>query len=358
MWLLTRRDLQWRRRRFVIAVLATSLAFAMSLVMSWLDTRLRNEPRRILAVLGADAWLVDGDASGPFTSSKVFPAALAEQARRLGGVDRAEPVVLLYSTVRAGTTADVIDPGDATDVNVVGLDATSSARPRILEGAGLAGPGQAVADRSLGLAVGDQVGVGGRTLRVVGVTTGVSYYFGRPTLLVPIADAQAIAFGGQPLATAVMVRGNPAAAPPGLRVMAPAEVRADLARALKSSSQTIGILNALLLMMAVGIIASIVYLSAIERVRDFAVLKATGASNGALVGGLAVESLVLSVLAAGLGAVVGRVGLLPLVPFGADVTAASLVTLAVLAVVTGLVASLAGLRHALKVDPALAFRAG
>ena len=348
MWLLTWRDLQWRRRRFIIAVAATSLAFAMSLVMTWLNARLENEPRRILDVLGADAWMVHADSSGPFTTTNVIPAGLAGQVRRTGGVEQAEPVALLYSTVQLGTTRDV---------NVIGLDPASITRPGLVDGGRLTGPGQAVVDQALGLDVGDRVEVGGRPLRVVGVASGISYFFGRPTLMIPLADAQAFAFGGQPLASAVMVRGRPGAAPTGLRLMTPDEVRTDLARVLAGSTQTIGILNGLLLLMAVGIIASIVYLSALERVRDFAVLKATGAADRVLVANLAVESLVLSVLAAAAGAVVARVGLLPLIPFGADVTASSLVTLAALAVVTGLVASLAGLRQALKVDPALAFRA-
>ena len=69
MWRIALRDLQWRRRRFVIAVLATSLVFGMTLLMAGADASLHNEGRRIVAALGADAWLVAGGASGPFTTS-------------------------------------------------------------------------------------------------------------------------------------------------------------------------------------------------------------------------------------------------------------------------------------------------
>ena len=37
MWLVSLRDLQWRRRRFLIAVVATALVFAMSLLMAGAD---------------------------------------------------------------------------------------------------------------------------------------------------------------------------------------------------------------------------------------------------------------------------------------------------------------------------------
>jgi hypothetical protein len=64
MWRVALRDLQWRRR-FVIAVLATSLVFGMTLLIAGADASLHNEGRRIVAALGADAWLVAGGASGP-----------------------------------------------------------------------------------------------------------------------------------------------------------------------------------------------------------------------------------------------------------------------------------------------------
>ena len=39
----TLRDLQWRRRRFVIAIVGTSLVFAMTLVLTGLSNGFREE---------------------------------------------------------------------------------------------------------------------------------------------------------------------------------------------------------------------------------------------------------------------------------------------------------------------------
>jgi putative ABC transport system permease protein len=69
MWRVALRDLQWRRRRFVIAVLATSLVFGMTLLMTGFSGSLHNEGPRIVAAVGADAWLVADGAPGPFTTS-------------------------------------------------------------------------------------------------------------------------------------------------------------------------------------------------------------------------------------------------------------------------------------------------
>ncbi len=354
MWLLTLRDLQWRRRRFLIAVLATAIAFAMSLLMSWVNARLHNEPGNILDVLGADAWVVEIGTTGPFTASKVLPAQIAEEVKTLPDVTDAEPVVLLHSTAKPTAGRK----GSVRDVNVIGLRVGSIRVPSVSEGRQAVAPGEAVADTAMGLEVGQRVGVAGRPLQVVGLAEGISYYFAAPTFVVPIEDVQAMSFAGQPFATAVATEGIPRSSPPGLQVMSPSEVEEDLARILASSTQTIGILNVLLLVMAIGIISSIVYLSALERTRDFAVLKATGASSGALLAGLVVQAVALSTVAAVLAAVLARVVLAPLIPFGVDVTVSSFVTLAVLALVVGVLASLAGLRQAVRVDPALAFGGG
>jgi putative ABC transport system permease protein len=96
------RDLQWRRRRFTIAVAATALVFAMTLVFAGVNTSFHNETRRIVGSFHADRWLVAEGASGPFTTASVIPAAAAERVARVPGVMRADPLVIFHSAVRVG----------------------------------------------------------------------------------------------------------------------------------------------------------------------------------------------------------------------------------------------------------------
>jgi putative ABC transport system permease protein len=114
------------------------------------------------------------------------------------------------------------------------------------------------------------------------------------------------------------------------------------------------VINVLLWFVAGGIVASMVYLSTLERVRDLAVFKAIGTSTRSLFAGLAIQALALSVAAALGGAVVAAL-LAPVFPLPVDIPARSYVELVVIAIVLGLIASLIGLRRATKVDPALAF---
>lgn len=350
MWRIAVRDLQWRRRRFVIAIAATALVFGLTLLMAGASDALHAEVDHISDVVGADSWLVAAGTPGPFTTATAIPVARANDALRLPGVRAADPVVLLHTATRR--------PAGLKDVNVVGHTLGGLGSPPVSSGRAVRADGEVVADTRLRVAIGDRVTLSHESFRVVGLARGVTYYFGTPTLFVSLSDAQKVAFFGQPLAMGIAMRGIPTAGvPEGLRVVTDHAARVDLARTLKNGSQTIDLINALLWVVAAGIIASIVYLSALERVRDFAVLKATGASSASLYAGLALQAFVLSVAAALVGVIVAR-AIKPGFPFPIELKATGLLQLAVVAIVISLLSSLAGLRRAVKVDPALAFGGG
>jgi len=345
MWLVSLRDLQWRRRRFLIAVVATALVFAMSLLMAGADAGLSSETRRIIDVVGADRWLVARGTSGPFTTITPIPADAAAALAHFPGVRRADPLVIFHSTLRRTS--------GLKDVNVIGYQAGGLGAPPIASGRSPSA-GEVVVDSRLGLKLGQTVDIGGHVARVAGTADGVTYYFGGATVFMPIADAQSLAFRGLPLAMTVVTKGVPQAVPGFFQAMTPAQVRTDLDRPSKNGKSTIQFLNILLWLVAAGIIASIVYLSILERQRDFAVFKATGASSRALYGGLALQAVLLSVTAALIAAGLAHL-LAPGFPFQLELTAAAVLRLLVVALVVGLVASLVGLRRAVAVDPALAF---
>ena len=71
------RDLQWRRRRFVIVVLVASLAFGLALVMTGVTNQLSNEGTNTVALFGADQWVVAEGVNGPFTSSQLIDEGLS-----------------------------------------------------------------------------------------------------------------------------------------------------------------------------------------------------------------------------------------------------------------------------------------
>ncbi|HSO95750.1 MAG TPA: ABC transporter permease [Acidimicrobiia bacterium] len=346
MWLISLRDLEWRRRRFVIAVVATGLVFGITLLLSGMSSGFSNEVDRTVASFGADGWVVPKTASGPFTTSAAFPSSVANDVAQISGVHEASPMVLTRVTVpgSGGTPTDLVVFG--TVIHGVGPRATTGRDPRR--------SGEIVTDTKLGRDVGQTVTIGGKRFTVVGTSDGRTVFAGEPTAVIPIQDARAISFADQPLATAVVTHGAPQGAPAGYRVLTTTQAAADLRRPLKSATGTISFLNVLLWIIAAGIIGSIVYLTVIERTRDFAVLKATGIASGALFLSLAIEAVVIA-LAAAIVATVIAVGLHSALPMRVEISTTSYGALAIIAVVVGILASLVGLRRAIGVDPALAF---
>src|ERR1700720_639999 len=66
------RDMQWRKRRFVIATLSTAIIFAMTLVLTGLANGFRVEAEKTVDSLGVDLFLVKAGASGPFVGATPF----------------------------------------------------------------------------------------------------------------------------------------------------------------------------------------------------------------------------------------------------------------------------------------------
>ena len=346
MWLVGFRDLQWRRRRFFIAVLSTALLFSVTLLLSGIDASFKNEVKRTMNELDVDAWIVPTGTTGPFTTSNLMPASEAAVIAKIAGVTRADPILLFHQTVRTPAVKDL---------NVIGYSPGGVGAPRPTKGRLPDATGEIVVDSSFGKGIGQTITLGGRGFTVVGTVKGITYLGGTAAAFISVADAQLLLLRGTPLATAIVTRGTPTGAlPTGYTVLSSAAVHSDLVRPLANAANTIGFLNVLLWIIAAGIIAAILYMSALERMKEFAVIKAMGAANRFVVMGLGSQAVVLAIGAALVAFVLARL-LAPTFPMSVEIPFAAYIELLVVSVTVGLVGSLAALRRVLAVDPAAAF---
>jgi putative ABC transport system permease protein len=328
----------------VIAGLGAALVFALALVLAGLSSSFQAEARRVVDAIGADTWIVHGGVDSVFTTVSGVPTSLAAVVAKEPGVRRADPIVVLHHTVRFR---------GVRDVNVVGYVDGGLGAPVLRSGRLPTNASEIVMDESLGAHTGTRLPMGGSEFVVVGVTRGMTITAGQPMAFLRLADAQHLFVGGASLATAIVTRGIPAQVPAGFDVRSKATTKQDLLRPVAGALQSIRLVLVLLWCVAGLVVGSVVYLSALERGRDFAVYKATGWSTRTLATGLALQAMLLSLLAALVGLILAE-GLFPLFPFTFELSTSARVMLPVIGVGVGLLASAAGLRKTMGVDPALA----
>jgi putative ABC transport system permease protein len=344
---ITLSDLVYRRRQFLIATAGAGLVFAMTLLLAGLAAGFGVEINQTVSGFQADAWVVKANSAARISSLPPLPQRTARQVAALPGVRTATPVAIVPQTATVN--------GKAHSVTLIGAPPGSSpSQPPITSGRQIAGHGEAVVDDRLGAGVDDQLQISGRAMRVVGVTTNRSLLGGFPNVYVSLADAQAAAYGGQPIINAVVVTGTPTAVPASLAVHSN---RAVEQASLDQMAQAVSSINNskwLMWIIAAVIVASLVYVTALERTRDFAVLKALGASSGTLFVGLAIQAVLVALIAAAFAAIIAQFGS-GIFAQPVDVPVSAYIELPISAVIVGLLASLIALRRAVSVDPAMAF---
>lgn len=341
MILLTLRDLQHRAVRFAAVIAGTAVVLALLFLMTGLIEQFHLEPEDTVDALGAESWLLRDGVSGAFTAASTMPADTADA---LG--DGASPVVVARHSI-AGAS-------EQTDVVIIGYQQGELGEPPLDDGALPANDREVLIDDSAGVSPGDEIALGGEQYLVSGTTDRTTMFAGMPLVFMDIGTAQELVYRGQPLATAVLLPEAPEQAPEGFTLIAPDDIATDGLRPLDGAISSINIIRVLLWFVAAMIIGTMIYLSALERRRDVAVLKAVGSSTGQMAASIALQGA-LTALAAALIAAVLQVALVPVFPLEVTVPARAFWQIPVIAVLVSLLAGAVGLRKAVSTDPALAF---
>ena len=344
MLLLTFRDLVYRRTRFIVVIVLGAVVFALLFVMTGLVEQFNLEPADTVDAIGADTWVLPEGVTGPFTALSAVPAAAAD----LVVAENAAPVVTSRSSV-------IDEPGaEAVEVILLGHEPDGLGSPPTIDGRAATSSGEVVVDETLGLAVGDEITMVGQPFTVVGESERTTLLAGIPLAFVVLSDAQELTFGADDIISGVLVEGEPTSIPPGAKTMSADEVAQSVLDPLEGAIASIDLVRALLWIVAAIIVGAVVYLSALERQRDFAVLKAVGAPNRALLGSLALQAVLVALLAVGVAAII-QIFLADQFPLAVTVPIRAFWQLPLLAVVMALVAGAVGMRKVLRADPSQAF---
>lgn len=396
------RDIRYHRGRFVQTCIGLGLLLAVVMSMGGIYRGLFSDATAILDASRADIWVVQQDTSGPFAATSRIPEAVKHRIRAVPGVAQASP--LSFQNIQVERF------GKPFRFFLVGYELDGLGGPPVI----IAGRPirqkhyEIVVDKGMKVGLGERLTLAGDDYTVVGITAKMVSASGDPVAYVTLADAQKIQFkddnnairnsrariiaqvgesgvmsqhqAGQTAALVSGIVGNThivntvvAKLAPGASLAAVQERigRWNHYRPLSNGEQTdiltkgmiqkakmqLGLFRAILLVISAVIISLIIYTMTLDKIRTIATLKLVGAKNRVIVGLILQQSLLMGVAAYMIGYVIISLTY-DKFPRRVVLTASDLAGLFVIVVVISVLASMIGIRKALRVEAAEALSGG
>lgn len=370
------RDIKHNLLRFVMTNFGLSLLLGIVIMMTGVYGGLIDDALRQARAADADLWVVQADTKGPFAESSRIPGDTRELVSRVYGVQRAGSVT--YQSVQAELN------GAPHRLFLIGFEPGRPGGPRKLSAGReiLRSHYEMIVDRRAGLAIGQEVPLGtrGHKFTVVGLMQNEVTSAGDPVAYITLRDAQQLQFELSPPAVrrelarggggsdsndqinAVIAKVSPYVPAnevatalsrwKHLTALTQAQQETMLSQVVieRARKQQLLIMVLLVIVSAV-IIALIIYTMTMDKVRSIATLKFVGAPDRTIVGLIVQQSLSLGIAGyfAGLLLVFTFRSYFPRrLVFDPE----SILAVFAITIVICLLASILGIRLALKVDPA------
>jgi putative ABC transport system permease protein len=369
------KDIRHGLFRFILTCFGLGLLMTVVLAMIGIYNGLVADALAVVKAPGADVWVVEAGTQGPFAEASAIPADTRDAVARMPGVTEAGAIT--YQTVEANHASETLR------LYLIGFEPGRPGGPLVVaEGRGIgASHFELLADRKTGLAVGETIRLGRDRFTVVGLVEDAMNSGGDPAVFVTLADAMALQTALDPAAARVQTARGSTSTKPGTvaAVIARVEPGADvalltatvrqwkhlaaltqaeqetllLASVVDRARRQIGLFLGILLTVSAVVIALIIYMMTMEKLKQIATLKLIGAPDRTIVGLIVQQALILGVSGLGIG-----LALILLVKdyFPRRVVLEPFNALVLTGIIVGvcLLASALGVRAAMKVDPATA----
>jgi len=362
---LARRNLFQDRRRAALAVSGVAVSLLLVLVLQGIFAGAIHQVTAYLRSLPADAIVSQRGVRTMHMSASALPESTPDDAAQVPGVAWAAPIRYANGMLRSTTGRQL--------TYVIGYDhRTGRGGPWDMERGRLPRSGEVVVDETaadkLGVGIGDSVQVLGRRFRISGLSRGGT------SITNTIAFVRSVDFAARrgSAVSYVLVRAEPgvdqellarrlAAALPGTTVQTRDEFIDQESSVVRDMSADImQIMSTIAFLIALAVVALTLFTATLAKLREYAVLKALGASTWRLGRAVLAQAALSSALALALAlalafAVAALVAAAtPNVRLAIEPVDVSRV--AVAAAIVGGLGALVPLRRIARVDPATAFK--
>ncbi|MBI5121815.1 MAG: ABC transporter permease [Rhodospirillales bacterium] len=368
------RDIRHHMGRFVLTCLGLALLLGVVVSMVGIYRGLVSDALSLVRAPAPDLWVVEGKTRGPFAEASRIPFDMRDAIARIDGI--AEAGAVTYQSLQLEIDGRILR------AFVVGYEPGRPGGPaNLAEGRPIERSHfEIVADRRTGIPLAAKFKIGADWFTVVGRTAGQVDSAGNPTIYMTLKDAQKIQFQQEGAAARnLAVRGEsgtPNQVNAVLAKLKPGVDRLALVQAIErwkhlsamtqndqealllqsvveKARKQIGLFTAILLVVSTVIIALIIHTMTLDKVREIATLKLIGAPDRSIVGLILQQALAMGTISFSLGA-----GLLFLLaghfPRRVEILPGDIIALASAVALACVLASMLGVRHALKIDPAQA----
>ena len=393
------KDIRHNLGRFALTTVGIGMLLMIVMGMGGIYRGIIEDATLLVDRVGADLWVVQRDTRGPFAEISRVPTNLVHRVAAVPGVATAREFV--YHTIQRERD------GKPLRIAVLGLSWPTDKGEWVplVAGRPLArNHFEMIADKTLGMRLGEKIRLGKETYTVVGISSSMISSSGDGLGLFTVADAQAIQFDipgeavrlerearkargqrselgarqpalveqafqptaeisaiARPQVSAVMVRVAPGARVEDVAstISAWGDVSVHtrqgqnallLKGPVEKARRQIGLFRVLLTVIATVIMALILYTLTLDKLHSIALLKLIGAPNRVILAMILQQALALGVLGYGIAYLLGQ-KIFPNFPRRVILTEGDLIQLALIVLGISVLSSLLGIWRAMQVQP-------
>lgn len=369
------RDISHSLGKFVTTALGVGLLIGVVLVMIGIYRGMVHDAMIVPNNIAPDLWVVQKDTLGPFAESSRLHEDLKYSLKGFVGVKEVHPLTFQGVQIHKN--------GKPIRVYALGYESLSSFAPFTLtQGTAIKiRSREIIVDTKTGFKLGDEVHLGRNRYTVVGLTHKAVSSGGDPMVYLDLREAQELQFlfsneqirndrerGGASNATS-MVNAFSLTLKAGFdpktvgdeihrwkhQEVYTAQEQSDILtkNLIERSAKQIGMFTMILLIVSSVIISLIIYTMTMGKMKEIAILKLIGASNMIITKMIAQQSLLLGMLAF-IGGNIFANASANFFPKTVILIPTDALKLFIVIVIVSILASLSGIRSALKIDPASA----